>query len=111
MNKFKHTPGPWFPSLSPPLPVGKVKLLETNMLYKHVKDKPGISGKIIAKCLHSKKETIEANAKLIAAAPDMLQLAISFVDTFNRLSNYEQIRHHFSDLNTLAETIIKKATK
>jgi hypothetical protein len=68
MSNTKHTPGPWFGSHSP---VTKSKL--SGRWFKSVKNKKSIGGIIIANGFGDTKEQAEANTKLIAAAPELLE--------------------------------------
>jgi hypothetical protein len=67
MGKAKHTPGPWH--------------IKRNPVRLAVRDK---NGDYIAEDIRGEKEEREANAALIAAAPDLLYAIQAFVDYFEQ---------------------------
>lgn len=52
--------------------------------YQNVCTKRHPSGIIIAKCLSKDKEILKANAKLIAASPELLEALIDMIDLFEK---------------------------
>lgn len=75
-NKVSHTPGPWKLSQSP------VRISKLGGLpFKSIKNTSSIGGKIIANAFGTTREEAQANAKLIAAAPELLEALRHLIDT------------------------------
>ena len=114
---IKHTEGDWFISHSPT--TGKLlnKRFKVGRWYKSVKNKNTIGGKIIAKASGDSKEEAEANAKLIALAPQMYKYCMKKLDLLQKqvnirvgmdrkdMADYEELK----ELKELKE--IKEATE
>jgi hypothetical protein len=75
---MKHTPRPWNFSQSPSTRKKLSGIGGFGRWYKSVKNTKSIGGKIIATAWGDTKEEAEANAKLIAAAPELLEACIEF---------------------------------
>jgi hypothetical protein len=70
---MKHTPRPWNFSQSPSTRKKLSGIGGFGRWYKSVKNTKSIGGKIIATAWGDTKEEAESNAKLIAAAPELLE--------------------------------------
>lgn len=72
MIESKHTPGPWFPALdnigSPKVVAGKVDVARMSWLGFTMGD-----WQVGGDAAQSKREEIAANARLMAASPDLLE--------------------------------------
>ncbi len=80
---MKHTPGPWL-------------LVANNFVYalnEHKTNRFYLSVQLgyDDKCKLIKMEELEANARLITAAPDMLAALETFVNNFVRLTSTENL--------------------
>lgn len=102
--EIQFTPGPWFVSISP----AQLTTHSNEILYKHVKNKESIGGNIIAKCLHKNIDKLEANAKLISAAPDLFEAAF---DAQNFIMNSGDISPQALDVIDKLQQAIFKAIK
>jgi hypothetical protein len=99
--EFKHTPGPWVVSDSPLGYTESAIKHGTGMMYLNV-----VAGraKIVTKCLHKDSMTLIANAKLIAAAPELLDALIA---AYNELN----LKYNDTEVINKAKGAIKKATE
>jgi hypothetical protein len=115
---MKHTPGPWYVSHS------KVAISPmSKRVFKSVKTKSGIGGNIVANAfggvggipLTKHIEEAEANAKLIAAAPELLEALQIMVKGYwadYTESDKDMFRHTYPNSAIIkAESVIKKATE
>lgn len=97
-----HTPGPWHCS-------HETSLHGTKLIY-------GADGYLIADAgrIHHRTETeMEANARLIAAAPELLEACKSFLSIIHAACEMDEKILRLSELDTqttLAEIAITKAT-
>lgn len=107
MSNTKHTPGPWT--------VTTGKHTETTDLYDkgdtwfNVNGEDGIIADVcFGRCLGNDEEDALANAKLIAAAPEMLEVMTTlYVTMKNNGFNGGHWKKHLDQMNA----VIKKATE
>lgn len=105
--KFKGTPGPWEPDYKDGVCLGVKKVY----FYKPPKV---IVDSILPKTLEEywcQKEDIEANARLIAAAPEMLEALLLFVEIegkeYEMNEGAELVRDRFRLRDKVDKAIIK----
>ena len=96
--KFKGTPGPW-------------KVSDIYDGWKDCVSARSVDDDVIAVAKTGNKETAEADARLIAAAPDMLEALLLFVEINNKdYSNGSLgLERDFIELETKVNKAIKKA--
>lgn len=95
MNTHQHTPGPW-----------KVETPENNSLYWRIRGSQIGTRFKIANVLYAaetphERNQAEANARLIAAAPELLRDLIELVDT---------VDGNYAELTEICRATIAKAT-
>lgn len=105
--KTLHTKGNW--ERKPHIGITNQSKPLNPVYYNNVCTTKGIGGQIIAKCLSKNREELMANAKLIAAAPDLLE-ALKYVlkEKMNQHGETPELR---SDIREKIEAAIKKATQ
>jgi hypothetical protein len=96
MNTVKHTPGPWY--VHGPTIVGGIDCCDIPYGVAHVLNP--YAGTVGA------SERVTANARLIAAAPDMLA---SLEDLIKAVENFVPLAEEWPEL-AMARTAITKAT-
>lgn len=98
MSETKHTPGPWFVQNG------------FNTIYSFYGETSGLTT-AVASALHKQlkggEEEAGANAKLIAAAPDLLEALKGLVNDVKGKPNDTRYATHLK----IAEAAIEKATK
>lgn len=104
---MKHTPGPWFPSFHANICIGVQNSPDgfTQMICNSIlpdKDEE----------YENQREEIEANAKLIAAAPELLEACVESLSTIEMLLDEIGKIHPSASISiTSIQKAIKKATK
>jgi hypothetical protein len=93
-----HTPGPWFIQL-PPLRSYTDLHIYAKYTEKEEAKFPGSSGKFIATVRKYDVHTQEANARLIASAPDLLEVCEMAYEYINEMT-IDEIKEH-SELNLI----------
>lgn len=100
---MKHTPGEWHLSHSPVTARKLSNRLGFGRYYKSVKNRLSIGGTIISTAYGNIAEEAEANAKLIAAAPELLEV-------LRRVRKWHMDRQVLSYPVDEIEAVINKAT-
>lgn len=112
MNNQKHTPGPWqlaFIKGDIDICIGVQTIPENGYSQMIVNTILPNTDKEYLK----EREELEANAKLISAAPDLLEVCILLDELKNKILPFAETPHFEDahDLITKAKAAIKKATK
>lgn len=105
--KTQHTKGEW--KRKPYIGTTKESPPLRPVYYNNVCSTSGIGGRIMAKCLSLNKDELIANAKLIAAAPELLELAYEMRIVMGHLTGRmgEQME---IEVNNQIDSAINKAT-
>jgi len=114
MAELKHTPGPWI-VVNGWDENGIGKYFPSVVLYGDPNEDDYGRRRITINVSHDQKiPSLMANAKLIAAAPDLLQAAINALEYLDHArpdkSMREEYNHHSETYNAIFEAI-KKATE
>lgn len=110
MMGTKHTPGPW--AVEPISPMDTVMLEEGTPLAKDdnycITAEQGNLPMVVYQMPGKHVPEGEANACLVAAAPELLAACVALVQAFTRLPYSHEERHHAL---TIAYTAMEKAGK
>lgn len=101
MNTVKHTPGPWTNPSDKNIP-------------QHIIHHEGLNGysTVCYMHLHNDPQLTEANAKLIAAAPELLEaLQNVFYQSYDDDTSTEDLMATIDQMRDFAKSAIKKATE
>jgi len=79
VSAAKHTPGPWFPRLESNSPLAKGANFQYSIYWRDMTFVGGRERRLDNRC----GEFSEADARLIAAAPELLEAARVMLATFN----------------------------
>ncbi len=100
----QHTPGPWVSNLGT-YPIMVSSQLETWPLVDELGNEEGRTGAFVCNTGDNK-----ANARLIAAAPDLLEALKEYDEAFNELGDGRESRHRMRLAVIKARATIAKAT-
>jgi len=110
--KAKHTRRKWFVRHHIGVMANSIKINRLNpVFYQHICDREQPSGQIIAKCSSKNKEELIANAKLIAAAPELLATLedIFWASEQRKMRGGKFLQRELNVLKSIEEAI-RKAT-
>jgi hypothetical protein len=102
----KHTPGPW--NVCEPvgwMPQGRHWTAEQMMEMWWVGKRPGVAVALVDGSVDGRAEA-EANARLIAAAPDLLAVCIGILECLDEKDRWTSVSRRFA-ANHLREAIAK----
>lgn len=103
MSELKHTPGPWVVDPDSPTDISPADDLRLGIACISHADEAG--GRWIF------GEQSKANAKLIAAAPDLLQALVALHESLTQLNDSGDVGRMVADQVEIARAAIAKATQ